>query len=546
MSLRPLKVVPSRDLLTFTERSDPGVPPNGVGSAWEDTSGWPRFNNDSGRKLLLHPGWYNVKEYGAVGDGSTDDTAAIQAAIDVVPSAGGIVFFPIGLYKITSSLSCQRGYISFIGENRAGDWDQASSGSGATIRWFGTNGGGPMLDIQSPGTTGTVLRSIRIEGLAFNGSSGGGLIAATGISLKNVHGMIMRHVEIRTCSTVALDMTSKAVSSGPKGVLYSHFENIVIREDSGVPSGIGIRLDGADTAGNTNHNKFIGVSIHYYDGVGLKFLNSDTNFFYGCVVHRLSGASTGIAVEFNGSNTNGLHSRYNGFFGFSQDYDTGSGHGGVTARGSGLTYPSINNFFVQYTLGNSNPLPTIEAGATLYYLTDTGVGSLQQVTLSSYYEAAEQSAPSSPSSGYTRLYPKSDHKWYGKGSDGVEVPLTNGTRQITFVIDGGAAVPAVQSYPKGAVVVPFDGTITRWRILGDVSGSAVVDIWKDTYANFPPTNADSITGSDKPTLSSAQKNESTSLTGWTTSVAVGDVLYPEIESASTLTAITVVLWVRPT
>lgn len=45
--------------------------------------------------------FFNVKTYGAVGDGVTDDRAAIQAALDAVPSTGGTVFFPVGTYLIS-------------------------------------------------------------------------------------------------------------------------------------------------------------------------------------------------------------------------------------------------------------------------------------------------------------------------------------------------------------------------------------------------------------------------------------------------------------
>ena len=51
-------------------------------------------------------GVVNVKDYGAIGDGVHDDTAAIQAAIDaVVALGGGRIFFPPGTYVITSTLT---------------------------------------------------------------------------------------------------------------------------------------------------------------------------------------------------------------------------------------------------------------------------------------------------------------------------------------------------------------------------------------------------------------------------------------------------------
>jgi hypothetical protein len=70
------------------------------------------------------------------------------------------------------------------------------------------------------------------------------------------------------------------------------------------------------------------------------------------------------------------------------------------------------------------------------------------------------------------------------------------------------------------------------------------DLWKDTDANFPPTVADTITSSAKPTLSSAQKYSDTTLTGWTTSIAAGDVIIPNIDSISTITGFTLSLRVK--
>jgi hypothetical protein len=57
---------------------------------------------------------YNVKAYGAVGDGITDDTASIQAAIDAAEADnGGTIIVDDGTYLITDQLTVQSSYIEF-------------------------------------------------------------------------------------------------------------------------------------------------------------------------------------------------------------------------------------------------------------------------------------------------------------------------------------------------------------------------------------------------------------------------------------------------
>jgi hypothetical protein len=56
--------------------------------------------------------WVNVRTLGAKGDGATDDTAALQAAIDQHP----VLFFPSGMYRLTGSLTL-RSNTALIGFN---------------------------------------------------------------------------------------------------------------------------------------------------------------------------------------------------------------------------------------------------------------------------------------------------------------------------------------------------------------------------------------------------------------------------------------------
>jgi hypothetical protein len=113
------------------------------------------------------------------------------------------------------------------------------------------------------------------------------------------------------------------------------------------------------------------------------------------------------------------------------------------------------------------------------------------------------------------------------------------TFNIAFLIDGGSS--AITAGVKGDLQIPFAATITSWTILCDQSGSIVIDIWKDAYANYPPVVGDSITASAKPTVTSATKATSSTLTGWTTSIAAGDTLRFNVDSATTVVRATLLV-----
>lgn len=120
--------------------------------------------------------------------------------------------------------------------------------------------------------------------------------------------------------------------------------------------------------------------------------------------------------------------------------------------------------------------------------------------------------------------------------------LDDGTTTINFIKDGGG--DTLSTGIAGDIEIPFACTITGVTLLADQSGSIVIDLWKDTYANFPPTDADTITASATPTISSATKSTDTTLTGWTTSVSAGDIIRVNIDSVTSITRITLSLKVK--
>ena len=78
----------------------------------------------------------NVKDFGAVGDGVADDTAAIQAAIDA--NAGKAIYFPSGIYKFSQQLRIKRNNTCLIGDAR-----------NACQLWYFANTDQPAVLVQS-------------------------------------------------------------------------------------------------------------------------------------------------------------------------------------------------------------------------------------------------------------------------------------------------------------------------------------------------------------------------------------------------------------
>lgn len=60
---------------------------------------------------------YSVKDFGAKGDGVHDDTTAVQAAFDALPTEGGVITFPDGAYLLTNKITCAKSNVVVDGQN---------------------------------------------------------------------------------------------------------------------------------------------------------------------------------------------------------------------------------------------------------------------------------------------------------------------------------------------------------------------------------------------------------------------------------------------
>lgn len=101
----------------------------------------------------------SVKDYGAKGDGVTDDSSAFQSAINQLPPAGGIVFVPPGKYIIANQVNINRDNVSVQG---VGNESKLSIKPGPYNTMFMV----PSLDNNSK----QVVKNISFSRLEFDGA----------------------------------------------------------------------------------------------------------------------------------------------------------------------------------------------------------------------------------------------------------------------------------------------------------------------------------------------------------------------------------------
>lgn len=121
---------------------------------------------------------FNVRGFGAKGDGSSDDTTSLQSAINSAAAVGGRVFFPNGMYKITAALNLP--FSTSAGMVLAGEGRHL----GTVIRQFTANT--PVIQC-----TAELVHSITLENLTldYNTQQTSANTAAAAISLNVTGGL---------------------------------------------------------------------------------------------------------------------------------------------------------------------------------------------------------------------------------------------------------------------------------------------------------------------------------------------------------------------
>jgi hypothetical protein len=248
----------------------------------------------------------NVKDLGVKGDG-TDETAAVQAAVDALPDSGGILYFPDGIYKFNVVINKYN--VRFFGESMV----KASNGGDQILTAFVP--ADLSRDLIQVGNDTREVRGFRIENITLNGGT-------------NTHG------------NVGIAFRGGAYECFARNLVVWNFAtNFVFQAGTNFACSI-IHIDGFASQSSTNtdaRGMYIGMQkdqASYTTGI----------YLTGGHVDGPTGAGS-FAIEVDGS-TATLQNSY---------YDLADGHGVFMNQSqSGTLVPALSGFDVDFDGGSSS------------------------------------------------------------------------------------------------------------------------------------------------------------------------------------------------
>jgi len=276
-SIAQLKVLPHGlfPCVTVLGYHDPGDRGGGVfywdpASTDPDNGGTiivPASKPSPGRWRRMVEGPLSVGWFGAKGDGTADDTAAIQAAIAAAHSnisgttanlGPSVVLFPKGLYKVTSPFTLSKA-VTLIGE--------------------GIPAGG-VLDL--PNASSTILHDFAGDLFTFDGSDPGGNRVVSGGGVERLR-IVQTHAGANPGSAIVI----KAKSGSPTQPAWTKLRLLVIEQAASASSwDWGIQIDGSASEDGIL-NLFIGeVAMHISAGNGALEVKCGSGcLIYDCQFH---------------------------------------------------------------------------------------------------------------------------------------------------------------------------------------------------------------------------------------------------------------------
>jgi len=304
----------------------------------------------------------NVRDFGAVANGTTDDLPAINAAIAAVAAAGGTVFFPSGVYAISGPIKITAPDVTLRGSG-AGNWMFGFQGNkGTTLLYTGANNVDAIIDISPVVPSGQFIWCVNVRDMNLDCANH----MSNGIIAESLCNSEFANLNILQPTGNGLYLAA-ATTTSVGFTMRCNFRNINI---AGTTATNGVLLDGqpggSTNVGGCSLNYFENVQVIHHNGDAFHLVNTDSNLFMHCGASRDSGGTGNGLVFGSSSDGSGRRSENDRFIAFICAATPTGTASQIWAQGG--TSPSINNY-VEYSQMDGPPNVRVDFGATLYYYT---------------------------------------------------------------------------------------------------------------------------------------------------------------------------------
>lgn len=153
---------------------------------------------------------FNVKDYGATGNGSSNDTVAVQAAIDAAGVAGGTVYFPPGTYKIARNVGTNDHWGVKVPYSNV-----TLTGSDAYLERYDSDISTyalayPLLFLGQPDSNSTPVSNIIVQGIYFQGNDTRHNVSGSSLMDNRCAAMLKNtsHTYFQNCKFFSIDSSA--------------------------------------------------------------------------------------------------------------------------------------------------------------------------------------------------------------------------------------------------------------------------------------------------------------------------------------------------
>jgi hypothetical protein len=219
----------------------------------------------------------NVKDFGATGDGTTNDTVAIQAAIDSLTATGGVLYFPFGTYKIARTVGANDHWgLKVTGSNIT------IIGDGASLSRFNTDISTyalayPLLFIGTPdNNAAAATQNVKVTGITFVGNNVQHNISGSSpndfrcaIYMKNT-----KNTVVQDCVFTNID---SSVVFYQQPVSFDYTNSVYYNTTKNYNS----RITNCQFLA-VSHSTFGRALVHAIEAAGIDYLSIENNYFEWC------------------------------------------------------------------------------------------------------------------------------------------------------------------------------------------------------------------------------------------------------------------------